>query len=297
MRFAWIGEHKEEFTVELMCRVLNVTRAGFYAWQARQQAGPGPRQRRRQELVEKIRRAYQESRSVYGSPRVHRKLKAQGQSVCENTVAKLMKEQQIQAVTHKRFGVRTTDSAHAYPVAPNLLERNFDQALPDQAWAADLTYVSTGEGWLYLASVIDLCSRKIVGWAMADHMRAELCTEALEMAIKNRRPAEGLIHHGSTELAEVSDRGVQYACREYRGLLENHGIQCSMSAKGDCYDNAVAESFFRTDKTELVYQQEYPTRAQAKRSIFEYVEVFYNRKRSHSSLGYKSPVQFEAELN
>ena len=203
-----------------------------------------------------------------------------------------MREQQIRAVTRRRFRVKTTDSSHTHPVAPNVLERQFDQDLPNQAWAADITYVPTEEGWLYLAAVIDLCSRKVVGWAMADHLRAELCTEALEMALAGRQPTEGLIHH--------SDRGVQYACGLYRALLEANGVVCSMSGKGDCYDNAVAESFFKTLKVELVYQQpgggRYATRAAARRSVFEYIEVFYNRKRLHSGLGYVSPEQFEAGL-
>jgi transposase InsO family protein len=289
VRFGWIEEHKDEFPADPMCRVLQVSRSGYYAWQGRQGRPPGPRAERRQELVKKIRDVHQESRQVYGSPRVYQELKAQGESVCENTVAKLMKEHQIRSVVRKRFRVKTTDSSHAHPIAPNVLERQFQQDLPDQAWAADITYVPTEEGWLYLAAVIDLCSRKVVGWAMADHLRAQLCTEALEMALARRKPGAGLLHH--------SDRGVQYACNDYRELLEEHGIQCSMSGKGDCYDNAVIESFFKTLKTELVYQHEYQSREEAKRSIFEYVEVFYNRKRRHSSLGYLSPCEYEAQLN
>lgn len=272
-----------------MCLVLGVSRGGFYAWQEREGQGPSPRIKRRQELLELIRQVHEESRQTYGSPRVYQALKARGTSVCENTVARVMKEGRIRSVVKRRFRARTTNSAHAFPIAPNLLDRSFDQELPDQAWAADITYVPTAEGWLYLATIIDLCSRKIVGWAMAEHLRAELCVDALEMAIKQRRPKEGLIHH--------SDRGIQYACGQYRSLLEKHGIQCSMSGKADCYDNAVAESFFATLKGELVYQQAYQTREQARRAIFQYVEVFYNRKRLHSSLGYLSPAEFEAQLN
>lgn len=277
--------HRQDYPLELMCQVLEVSRAGYYAWKKRQGREPSPRAKRRQELAEKIRQAHQESRQTYGSPRVYQELKVQGEKVCENTVAKVMKDNGIRSVVCQRFRVKTTDSDHPHPVAENLLERHFEQDLPDRAWAADITYVPTGEGWLYLATVIDLCTRKIVGWAMADHLRAELTVEALEMALQRRRPCEGLIHH--------SDRGVQYACRAYRALLEKHGIQCSMSGKGDCYDNAVMESFFKTLKTELVYQQQYETRQQAKASIFEYVEVFYNRRRRHSSLGYVSPEEFE----
>ena len=275
--------------MEALCRMLEVSRSGFYAWKQRQGRELSARARRKQELAEKIRAVHQESRQTYGSPRVYQELKAQGESVCENTVARLMKENGIRSIVRKRFRMRTTDSDHAHPVAANLLERRFEQDLPNQVWAADITYVPTHEGWLYLAAVIDLCSRKIVGWAMADHLRAELCGQALEMALKRRRPREGLIHH--------SDRGVQYACGDYRDLLEEHGITCSMSGSGDCYDNAVMESFFKTLKAELVYQQEYQTREHARRSIFEYIEIFYNRKRRHSSLGYVSPAEFEACLN
>jgi transposase InsO family protein len=273
----------------VLCQLLEVSRSGFYAWNKSQKRGPAPRLKRRAEFARKIKAVHQQSRQTYGSPRVYQQLKAQGESVCENTVAKVMKDNGIRSIVGKRFRVRTTDSAHAHPIAANLLERSFQQELSDQAWAADITYVPTLEGWLYLAAVIDLCSRKIVGWAMADHLRAELCCEALDMALKRRSPQEGLIHH--------SDRGVQYACGDYRRLLQEHGIACSMSAAGDCYDNAVMESFFKTLKSELVYQQEYQTREQARRSIFEYIEVFYNRKRLHSSLGYVSPVEFEASLN
>jgi len=269
--------------------MLEVSRSGFYAWNDRQGAQPSPRAKRREELTDRIRAVHQESRQTYGSPRVYQELKAQGHSVCENTVAKLMRQNQIRSIVRRRFRVRTTDSNHAHPLAPNLLGRSFDRQLPNQAWAADITYVPTREGWLYLAAVIDLCSRKIVGWAMAEHLRAQLCSEALQMALSRRRPQAGLTHH--------SDRGVQYACGDYRRLLEKRGISCSMSRRGDCYDNAVMESFFKTLKTELVYQQEYQTRQQAMQSIFEYIEVFYNRRRRHSSLGYKSPAEHEAGLN
>jgi transposase InsO family protein len=270
-----------------MCQMLEVSRSGYYDWAKGRE--PGVRQKRREELVQKIQAAYQASRGTYGSPRVHRELVGQGQKVSENTVAKLMSQQQIRSVVHRRFRARTTDSAHPHAIAPNRLQRQFDQERPNQAWAADITYIPTDEGWLYLATVIDLCSRKIVGWSMADHLRAELCTEALEMAVKQRKPQKGLIHH--------SDRGIQYACGKYRDLLNEHQMLCSMSRRGDCYDNAVAESFFKTLKVELVYQHKYRSRQEAKASIFEFVEVFYNRRRRHSSLGYKSPVEYEASFN
>jgi transposase InsO family protein len=289
VRFQWINDQRKHYPQELLCRVLEVSRSGYYDWKRRLGKAPSKRLQRRSELIEKIKTVHEQSRQTYGSPRVYQELKASGQSVCENTVARLMRKQGIRSIVRRRFRVRTTDSSHAYPMAPNRLDRRFDQKLPNQAWAADITYVPTDEGWLYLASVIDLCSRRIVGWAMADHLRTELCTQALDMALKARKPNEGLLHH--------SDRGVQYACGEYRGVLDDHAITCSMSGKGDCYDNAVMESFFKTLKSELVYHRRYTTKAEAKASIFEYIEVFYNRRRRHSSLGYKSPVEYEASLN
>ena len=285
MRFAFVRDHRKEYPVGLMCDMLEVSRAGFYAWVRRPPPG---RAARREELVGEIRRCHERSRGTYGSPRVYHELKAGGVGVCENTVARYMREEGIRSKTRRRFVVRTTDSSHAHPVAPNLLGREFEQPAADRAWAADVTYVPTLEGWLYLAVVIDLCSRKVVGWSMADHLRAQLCLDALAMALRSRSPGEGLVHH--------SDRGVQYACGEYRDLLRSRGIGCSMSAAGDCYDNAAAESFFGTLKTELVHHEKYETREQAMRSVFEYIECWYNRKRIHSSLGYKTPEQFEAEL-
>jgi putative transposase len=289
-----VREHRGRFPVGVTCRLLGVSRAGYYAWAARQgRAEPGPRQKRRAELAEQIRAVHEASRRTYGSPRVYQELKAKEVACCENTVARVMRDAGIRSVVRRRFRVRTTDATLAHPVADNVLDRSFDLAEPDRAWAADITYVPTGEGWLYLAAVIDLCSRKLVGWAMGESLRAELCEEALEMALKRRRPGVGLVHH--------SDRGCQYACGLYRRLLEANGMVCSMSGRGDCYDNAVMESFFKTLKVELVYQQQeerggYATRAEARHSIFEFIEVFYNRRRLHSSLGYQSPEQFEAGL-
>jgi transposase InsO family protein len=266
--------------------MLNVSRSGYYAWRHRPVCR---RALRHQQLVGEIRRAHLESRQLYGSPRVHREVTSRGLSVCVNTVAKLMHRQALRSKIHKKFKPRTTDSSHGLPVAQNVLDRQFHQALPDQAWCCDITYIFTGEGILYLAAVVDLCSRKVVGWSMADHMRASLCTAALHMALQRRRPRPGLICH--------SDRGIQYASEEYQRLLAAHHLICSMSAKGDCYDNAVAESFWGTLKTEEVYQTKYATRAQARLAIFEFIEVFYNRQRLHSALGYQSPEAFEAGLN
>jgi len=287
VKFAFIREHLlPEFPVEVCCEVLGVSRSGYYAWRDRPASA---RERRREELTRKVKAAHQENRGVYGSPRVSRVLKAQGEAACENTVAKVMRESGIRAKTRRKFVPRTTDSSHERPVAENVLARDFAAELPDRKWAADITYVPTGEGWLYLAAVLDLCSRKVVGWSMAEHMRTGLVSDALKMAVARRRPGEGLLHH--------SDRGSQYASDDYRHLLQSHGIDCSMSGKGDCWDNAVMESFFGTLKTELVNHEHYETREQARASIFEYIEVFYNRKRLHSSLGYLSPEQFEAGLN
>jgi len=286
MRFAFIQDHRREFPIDLMCEVLDVSRSGYYAWQRRP---PSVRQQRHVELDRHIQQAYQVGRGNYGSPRVHRELEAQGIPCCENTIAKRMKAQGLRAKTQRRFVVRTTDSRHCHPVAANQLDRQFQQAMPNQAWAADITYILTQEGWLYLAAVIDLCSRKIVGWATADHLRADLTCQALAMALVHRQPPQGLLHH--------SDRGVQYACDDYQALLQQHGFQCSMSRTGNCYDNAVMESFFGTLKTELVYHETYATRAVAQQSLFEYIEVFYNRQRRHSTLGYLSPAEFETSLN
>jgi len=288
VKFAFIQERLTEFPVDVSCEVLAVSRSGYYAWLGRPASA---RAKRRDDLAMKIEAVHEQNRRVYGSPRVCQVLKAQGESVCENTVADIMNERQIRAKHKRKFVPKTTDSRHDQPVAENVLDRHFDAALPDQKWAADITYVPTDQGWLYLAGVIDLCSRKIVGWSMADHMQVELVSDALRMAIARRRPdaAGDLLHH--------SDRGVQYASEDYMHILQSHGMRISMSGKGDCWDNAVMESFWATLKTELVNHEHYATREQARASIFEYIEVFYNRKRLHSSLGYVSPETFEASLN
>jgi putative transposase len=286
MRFAWMKDHEFQFEVQVMCDALQLSKSGYYAWKRRPAS---PRRQRRDELVDRIRTAHQRSRGTYGSPRVTVELKASGVAVNEKTVARYMRQEAIAAVTHRKFRVSTTDSRHDHPVASNRLDRQFTADLPDRKWCCDITYVPTDQGWLYLACVIDLCSRRIVGWAMANHLRAELCTEALAMAVERRRPGPGLLHH--------SDRGVQYACEAYRAVLEQERMTASMSRRGNCYDNAVMESFFKTLKTELVHHQNYTTRSAARLSIFEYIEVFYNRQRRHSAIGYVSPEAFEASLN
>ncbi len=286
MKFAFIHDHLQEYPVTLCCLVLRVSRSGYYAWCKRPTS---IRQHRHDALAERIWQVHRANRGVYGSPRVYQVLQVAGERVCENTVAKIMREQGLRAKGKRRFVPRTTDSGHGKPVAPNVLDRQFTAAAPNRRWVADITYIPTCEGWLYLAGVLDLYSRKIVGWSMADHLGWELVGDALDMGLWRRQPPKGLLHH--------SDRGVQYACDDYQGLLDRHGIVVSMSGVGDCYDNAAMESFWATLKTELVHHEQYATRADARRSIFEYIEVFYNRKRIHSSLGYVSPEAFEAAPN
>ncbi len=239
MKYAFIRSGLSGYDVTLCCRVLEVSRSGYYAWLFRPASEAA---QRREELIVRIQRVHEENRCVYGSPRVYHALVAQGQSVCENTVAKLMNQRQIRAKTKKKFVPRTTDSAHDQPLARNLLNRDFAASSLNKKWAVDITYIPTGEGWLYLAGVLDLCSRKIVGWSMREHMQTELVSEAMTMALVHRRPGSGLLHH--------SDRGVQYASEDYARVLQEHGITPSMSGKGDCWDNACCESFWGTLKTE-----------------------------------------------
>jgi transposase InsO family protein len=272
--------------VSVLCRTLNVTRGGYYAWRDRPASA---RARRRTTLLGQIRRVHGVSRGTYGSPRVAVELKGQGLAVCENTVAKYMRQAGVAVTPRRRFVPRTTDSAHPHPVASNRLGRDFAASAPNQKWACDLTYVWTDEGWLYLSVVIDLFSRRVVGWSMSDDLKARGVAAALAMALGRRAPGPGLLHH--------SDRGVQYACELYRDLLDEHEITPSMSRPGNCYDNAAAESFFGTLKTELVHRTRYRTRAQARASVFEWIECWYNRRRRHSSLGYVSPEAFEARIN
>lgn len=289
MKFAWIDQHGRAFKVSVMCSVLEVSRSGYYAWRKRRAQPKSESRQRREELVQRIRAAHGESRGIYGSPRVHAELKAQGRQVSLNTVAKYMRQEGIASRIRRHFRIVTTDSKHDQPIAPNVLDRQFGAEQTDRTWCCDITYVSSDEGTLYVAAVIDCCSRRIVGWAMADHLRAELCLDALDMAIQQRCPPPGLLHH--------SDRGVQYASQAYRAFLQRHGLVASMSRTGNCYDNALMESFFGTLKTELVYHEHYATREQARRSIFEYIEVFYNRRRRHSAIGYMSPEEFETRRN
>ena len=260
-----------------MCAILEVSRSGFYAWLRR---GESRRSRENRRLTELIREEHERSRRTYGSPRVHAALKTRGETCGVNRVAALMRRAGIRSKMTRKFR-RTTNSRHDHPIAANLLAQDFSTSTPNEVWASDITYIWTDEGWLYLASTMDLFSRMIVGWSMDSTMPASLVVDALNMAIDRRSPPAGMIHH--------SDRGVQYAAHAFQGVLDQHGIVCSMSGKGNCYDNAVKESFFHTLKTELCDHERYRTREQARASIFEYIEAFYNRQRIHSTLGYLSP--------
>ena len=266
-----------------MCRVLGLSRSGHYAARSR------PRWNAKAEedahIEDQIRSIHAESRATYGSPRVFAELRCRGRVVGRHRVARMMRTAGLTAIVRRRCR-RTTDSSHDLPVAENLLDRDFVAERPNQKWVTDITYIWTLEGWLYLAAVLDLFSRRIVGWSMADHMRTDLVMQALTMAIGNRLPGEDLLHH--------SDRGSQYASYRYQAALDKHGITSSMSRRGECYDNAVMESFFGTLKTELIHRQTWPTHASARSAIHDYLELFYNRKRRHSALGHRSPAEFEA---
>ncbi len=282
MKYQFIADHQAEFSITLMCRVLGVSRSGYYAGRKRP---PSARKMADQGLVEQIETIHQDSRRTYGSPRIHQELAENGVQCGHNRVARLMQMVGLAAKQSSKFKITTTDSHHDYPVAPNVLDRDFTAERPNQKWLTDITYIPTDEGWLYLAAVLDLYSRRIVGWAMADTLERSLVIAALQMAVDTRQPGPGLLHH--------SDRGSQYASREYQALLTKYHMQASMSRTGNCYDNAPMESFFGTLKTELIYHRHYATRAEAKTDIFEYIEVFYNRFRRHSALGYRNPVAFE----
>ena len=267
-----------------MCRVLRASKAGYYAWRQRDSS---QREKRDKEIAKSIREIHQRSRKTYGSPRIHRALRKKGVLCGRKRVARIMRELRVKGIQRKRFR-RTTNSKHEHPIAPNVLNRQFDPqkiAAPDVAWAGDITYIWTSEGWLYLAVILDLFSRRVIGWSMRHSMEAELALDALQMAINQRRPASGIVHH--------TDRGVQYACGDYRKLLTKNKMICSMSRKGDCWDNAVSESFFASLKGELIERQVWETREQARAAVFEYIEVWYNRERLHSSLDYNSPASYE----
>jgi len=277
---------KATYPTRLLCRTLAVSSSGFYAWCRR---GLSARAREDAALKVEIRAAHAASGKRYGSPRIHADLTADltadEQQISRKRVARLMREEGIEGQRKRRFRV-TTDSRHPHPVAANVLQRNFTASAPNKAWVTDITYIWTREGWMYLAAILDLYSRRVVGWSMDSCIDRSLALDALNMALKTRRPQSGLLHH--------SDRGVQYASADYQNQLRESGIICSMSRKGDCWDNAVAESLFSTLKAELVHRADYVSHDHARASVFEYIEVFYNRRRRHSALGYVSPVDHEA---
>ena len=282
MRYRAIQEHDRRYPIRLMCRALTVSAAGYYAWCTRPES---PRSADTRTLLSAIRVIHQESRETYGSPSIWDALIKQGHGVGEHRVARLMRQEGIRAKTVKKWRA-TTQSHHRLPVATNTRNRQFTVTHPNRVWAGDLTYVWTTEGWLYRAVILDLYSRRVIGWAMGHRLTVELAEQALTMALANRTPRAGLLHH--------ADRGSQYAATRYQRLLGEHGITTSMSRTGHCWDNACVESFFGTLKRELVYHRHYATREEATQDIFEYIEVFYNRKRRHSTLGYNSPAEYEA---
>ena len=283
MKFKVILAKKADIAVGRACRVLGVSASGYYAWCSRQ---PSQRQKTDMVLLAHIRAGFSASRETYGSPRMAAELQAQGIDVGRHRVARLMRDNGLKALQKRRFK-KTTDSDHKGPVAPNILEQDFSATGPDQKWGVDISYVWTTEGWLYLAIVLDLYSRRIVGWATSDRLKQDLALTALKRAIALRRPPRGVVHH--------SDRGSQYCAREYQKLLKANGFILSMSAKGNCYDNAMVETVFKTIKSEMVWRTIFQTRQQAEIAIGLYIEAFYNPKRRHSALGYQSPVQFEGQ--
>ena len=281
MKYGFIKEYSQVFPVERMCQLWKLSRSGYYAWKKR---GVGIREQENQRLMRHIREAYVKGKKVYGSPRVTAEVKSQGILCGENRIARLMRQMGLQA-KHPRGWKRTTDSRHLHPVAPNLLQQNFVSPGPNQVWVSDITYIWTREGWLYLVAILDLYSRKVIGWSMQKSLSQQLVLSALRDALRQRNPVAGLIFH--------SDRGCQYASASMKNLLDLHGIQQSMSGTGNCYDNAVMESFFHSLKTEWVRFQTYPTRSHARQSLFDYIEIFYNRTRRHSSVHYYSPNDYE----
>lgn len=282
MKFSFLQQHRKTWPVRLICSVLGISASGFYAWVNRAES---KRARANRELLEDIRRIHNNSSGTYGSPRVHAALRRNGQNVGRSRIELLMRSAGLRGLAALPRRARTTDSRHNYPIAPNRLARNFTATAMNRIWLADLTYIPTGEGWLYLAAVLDVYTRKIVGWSMRDTLHMEIALEALTMAVERQRPAAGLIHH--------SDRGIQYAAEAYRYRLAAANITPSMSRKGNCWDNAPMESFFHTLKTERVHHRIYATRDQARRDLFAYIEGFYNPHRLHSALGYRSPAEME----
>ena len=282
MRFRFIEDHRQEHPVRLMCHVLGVSPSGYYAWRGRPESMRATANRA---LLADIRRLHERHRGRCGSPRIHAALRAEGGTASRGRVERLMRRHGIRGVAARRFRPVTTDSRHGLPIAPDLLGQGFQAPAPNRVWLSDITYIATEEGWLYLAAVLDLATRKVVGWAMREHLRTELVSAALLMAAQRQRPTKGLIIR--------SDRGSQYASKPYRTLLEGWGMRQSMGRKGCCFDNAPMESFFHTLKVELVHRQRFASREEAKRELFAYLEGYYNRQRLHSALGYRTPEHAE----
>ena len=282
MRYTFIHAHQQEFPIRRMCQVLAVSASGYYAWRERPESARAQANRK---LLAEIRGVHERSRGIYGSPRVYADLQLRGFRVGRNRIARLMRLEKICGRRRKKKFPRTTNSQHEYPVAPNRLNREFHATRPNEKWLADITYIPTAEGWLYLAAVMDLFSRKIVGWSFGDSLESSLVERAFQMAVQNAATLNGLLHH--------SDRGSQYAADAYQQLLVAQHVQVSMSRRGNCYDNAPMESFFGTLKSECVHHRNYLTRQEAITDIFFYIVGFYNRERLHSSLGYLSPEEFE----
>ena len=280
-------DYEQEFHITTMSRVLNVSRSAYTQWRS-QQATLSVRHQRREQLEDKIRTIHSQSKQTYGSPRIAAQLRREGTSVNIKTVAKIMQENDIRAKTKKKFKV-TTNSAKIKNAAPNLVQQDFSAVRPNQLWTSDMTYIWTREGWLYLAIILDVFARRIVGYAMGARLKASLVTTALAHALTHRQPPAELILH--------SDRGSQYASQEVRTLILTHGLIQSMSGKGNCYDNAITETFFHTLKTEMIFWERFETRDEARRKLFHYIEVWYNRQRLHSSLGYMAPVEYEQQFH
>ncbi|WP_096186060.1 IS3 family transposase [Evansella halocellulosilytica] len=286
MRFEFIEKHSSEFSVKKMCKVLQVSRSGYFKWKKREVS---QQELRKREIQDRIEYHFKDSHGIYGSPKITQMLWKENYQVSQRTVSKYMNELGLRSCVSKKFKVVTTDSNHANPIAPNKLDQNFRIAAPNKVWGADITYIPCRQGKLYLAVILDLCTREIVGWSLKGHMANEIVLEALENAYESKNPNKDLIHH--------SDRGTQYASKEYRQRLESYGMEASMSRTGNCYDNACVESFFSVLKKELLKGRRFKTKEQAYTSMFQYIEFFYNRKRIHSSIGYLSPMQYAKQFD
>jgi len=285
MKYQFMKIHRSEFSVKKMSQILKISKSGYYKWGNKKLS---KREKENDMLLNQIKDIYADNKGRYGSPRITKELRKTGKRYGKNRITMLMRKNNIMAKTKRKFKI-TTNSKHNYPAAPNILKQDFTAAGINQKWVSDITYIYTKEGWLYLAGILDLCSKKIVGWSMGCRLTRDLSIKALEQALKRRNIDGDLILH--------SDRGIQYSCHDYTDLIADNCLVQSMSGKGNCYDNAAMESFFKTLKTELVHWERYATRDEAKKSVFEYIEVYYNRKRMHSSIGYMNPVEFENSLN